>query len=50
VGRVLRDLEGGAKPVLLVKDEQIKALAKAWRVSLVDAHGVPNAPILKVGK
>ena len=42
--------KAGGKPVLLVKDDQIKALAKAGKVSLVDAHVVLNAPILKVGK
>jgi hypothetical protein len=40
----------GVKPVLLVKDDQIKALAKSGKVSLTDAHIVLNAPIVKVGK
>jgi hypothetical protein len=40
----------GAKPVLLVKDDQIKSLAKAKKVTLKDAHIVLNAPITKVGK
>jgi hypothetical protein len=41
--------KAGAKPVLLVKDDQIKALAKAGKVTMTDAHIVLNAPILKVG-
>jgi hypothetical protein len=40
----------GATPVLLVKDDQIKALAKSKKVTLKDAHIVLNAPITKVGK
>jgi len=40
----------GAKPVLLVKDDQIKSLAKAKKLTLKDAHIVLNAPITKVGK
>ncbi len=40
----------GVKPVLLVRDDQIKALAKAHRLTLRDAHIVLNAPITKVGK
>jgi hypothetical protein len=40
----------GVKPVLLVKDDQIKSLAKAKKVTLKDAHIVLNAPITKVGK
>jgi hypothetical protein len=42
--------KSGAKPVLLVKDDQIKSLAKEGKVTLRDAHIVLNAPILKVGK
>jgi len=42
--------KAGAKPVLLVKDDQIKALAKAGKLTLSDAHIVLNAPIVKVGK
>jgi hypothetical protein len=40
----------GATPVLLVKDDQIKSLAKAKKITLKDAHIVLNAPITKVGK
>lgn len=40
----------GVKPVLLVRDDQIKALAKARKLTLRDAHIVLNAPITKVGK
>jgi hypothetical protein len=39
-----------AKPVPLVKDDQIKALAKAGKLTMTDAHIVLNAPITKVGK
>jgi hypothetical protein len=42
--------KAGAKPVLLVKDDQIKALAKEGKLTLRDAHIVLNAPILHVGK
>jgi hypothetical protein len=42
--------KSGAKPVLLVKDDQIKALAKKGKLTLSDAHIVLNAPIVKVGK
>jgi hypothetical protein len=42
--------KAGAKPVLLVKDDQIKSLAKEGKVTLRDAHIVLNAPILTVGK
>jgi hypothetical protein len=42
--------KAGAKPVLLVRDDQIKSLAKEGKLSLVDAHIVLNAPILKVMK
>jgi hypothetical protein len=42
--------KAGAKPVLLVKDDQIKALAKKGKLTLRDAHVVLNAPIVKVGK
>jgi hypothetical protein len=41
--------KAGAKPVLLVKDDQIKALAKAGKLTMSDPHIVLNAPILKVG-
>jgi hypothetical protein len=40
----------GAKPVLLGRDDQIKSLAKAGKLTMADAHIVLNAPILKVGK
>jgi hypothetical protein len=40
----------GAKAVLLVRDDQIKALAKSGKLTLKDAHVVLNAPIIKVGK
>ena len=40
----------GVTPVLLVKDDQIKSLAKAKKVTVKDAHIVLNAPITKVGK
>ena len=40
----------GVKVALLVKDDQIKALAKAHKLTLSDAHIVLNAPITKVGK
>jgi hypothetical protein len=40
----------GVKPVLLVKDDQIKSLAKTNKLTLRDAHIVLNAPITKVGK
>ena len=42
--------KAGAKPVLLVKDDQIKALAKAGKLTMSDGHVVLNAPIVKVGK
>jgi hypothetical protein len=42
--------KAGAKPVLLVKDDQINALAKEGKLTLRDAHIVLNAPILHVGK
>jgi hypothetical protein len=42
--------KAGAKPVLLVKDDQIKALAKSKKLTLKDAHIVLNAPITKVTK
>jgi hypothetical protein len=41
--------KAGAKPVLLVRDDQIKAFAKKGKLSLVDGHIVLNAPIVKVG-
>ena len=42
--------KSGVKPVLLGQDDQIKSLAKAGKLTMVDAHIVLNAPILKVGK
>ena len=42
--------KSGVKPVLLVRDDQIKSLAKANKLTLKDAHIVLNAPITKVGK
>jgi hypothetical protein len=42
--------KAGATPALLVKDDQIKALAKKGDLTLRDAHVVLNAPIIKVGK
>ena len=40
----------GVKPVLLVRDDQIKGLAKKGKLTMRDAHIVLNAPIVKVGK
>jgi hypothetical protein len=42
--------KSGVTPVLLGRDDQIKALAKAGKLTITDAHIVLNAPILKVGK
>lgn len=42
--------KAGAKPVLLGRDDQIKALAKKGKLRMQDAHIVLNAPILRVGK
>jgi len=42
--------KAGSTPVLLVKDDQITALAKQGKLTLRDAHIVLNAPITKVGK
>jgi hypothetical protein len=39
----------GVKPVLLVKDDQIDALAKAGKLTITDPHIVLNAPITSVG-
>src|SRR4029453_16998910 len=39
----------GVTPVLLVKDDQITALAKSKKLTLQDAHVVLNAPITGVG-
>jgi hypothetical protein len=38
----------GVTPVLLGRDDQINALAKAGKLTLTDAHVVLNAPILTV--
>jgi hypothetical protein len=40
----------GVTPVLLVKDDQIKSLAKSKKLTLKDAHIVLNAPITKMTK
>ena len=40
----------GVNPVLLGRDDQIKALAKAGKLTMTDGHIVLNAPILKAGK
>ena len=40
----------GQTPVLLVKDDQIKSLVKAKKLTMKDPHIVLNAPITKVGK
>jgi hypothetical protein len=42
--------KAAAKPVLLVKDDQINVLAKEGKLTVRDAHVVLNAPILEVGK
>ena len=42
--------KAGATPVLLKKDDQIDALAKAGKLTEKDLHIVFNAPITKVGK
>jgi hypothetical protein len=42
--------KAGVKPVLLGRDDQIKSLAKARKLTITDAHIVLNAPILKKGK
>ena len=39
----------GVKPVLLVKDDQIKALAASGRLSVSPTSVVLNCPIVKVG-
>jgi hypothetical protein len=39
----------GVKPVLLVKDDQITALAKKGELKISDPHIVLNAPITSVG-
>jgi hypothetical protein len=39
----------GVTPVLLGRDDQINALAKAGKLTMTDAHIVLNAPILTVG-
>ena len=46
---VLVTWKAGVKPVLLVKDDQIKALAAKHELTVRDAHVVLNAPIVKVG-
>src|SRR5207253_8358092 len=42
--------KAGVKPVLLVKDDQVKSLAKERKLELRDAHVVLNAPSLTVGR
>jgi hypothetical protein len=42
--------KAGVTPVLLGRDDQINALAKAGKLTLSDPHIVLNAPILSVGK
>lgn len=42
--------KAGVKPVLLIRDDQIKSLAKAGKLTIRDAHIVLNAPITKTGK
>ena len=42
--------KAGVKPVLLVRDDQIKGLAKSGKLTLSDAHVVLNAPVTKVSK
>jgi len=40
----------GVKPQLLVRDDQIKALARSHKLTIRDAHVVLNAPITSVGR
>ncbi|MGN6431214.1 MAG: DUF7482 domain-containing protein [Gaiellaceae bacterium] len=42
--------KAGVTPVLLVRDDQIKSLAKSKKLTLKDAHIVLNAPITHVAK
>jgi hypothetical protein len=42
--------KAGIKPVLLVRDDQIKALASKHELTMSDPHIVLNAPITTVGK
>jgi len=42
--------KSGVKPQLLVRDDQIKALARSHKLTIRDAHIVLNAPITQVGK
>jgi hypothetical protein len=42
--------KAGVKPVLLVKDDQITALAKKHKLTIADPHIVLNAPIVKIEK
>jgi hypothetical protein len=39
--------KAGVKPVLLVRDDQIKGLAKQHKLTMRDVHIVLNAPVLK---
>ncbi len=40
--------KAGVKPVLLVRDDQIKGLAAKHKLTIRDAHIVLNAPITKI--
>jgi hypothetical protein len=42
--------KSGVKPVLLVRDDQIKGLAAKHKLTVRDAHIVLNTPIVKVEK
>lgn len=42
--------KAGVKPALLVRDDQIKGLAKKHELTIRDAHIVLNAPITKIEK
>lgn len=42
--------KAGSKPVLLVRDDQIKALAKKGKLTLKETSVVLNCPIIKVAK
>jgi hypothetical protein len=46
---ILVTWKSGVTPVLLVKDDQITALAKAGKLTVRDPHIVLNAPITSVG-
>jgi hypothetical protein len=42
--------KAGVTPVLLVKDDQISALAKKHKLTITNPHIVLNAPIVKIEK